>query len=334
MIGVLALYSSAIVSAAVCGTCHRSEARSQPATSMGHALELVADCGILRAHPLLTFCHGRYSYAIRREGSRSIYSVTDGAATLSVPIRWAFGMGTAGQTYVLQIDGALYESRVSFYNAIDGLDQTIGSRGYTPKNLTDAAGRRMTQSDVVDCFGCHSTGGVHGFTVDFDQMRPGVECENCHPHATGHVKALQAGDAKDAAMPSLVRMTAEESAEFCGRCHRTWAQIAANGPYGIPNVRFQPYRLTNSKCYDPVDRRISCIACHNPHAEIVRNTAVYDSKCLACHDGTAKAPGKVCRVGKRDCAGCHMPKVDLPGAHHQFTDHQIRIVRANQRYPN
>jgi hypothetical protein len=28
-----------------------------------------------------------------------------------------------------------------------------------------------------------------------------------------------------------------------------------------------------------------------------------------------------------------MPKTDLPGAHRQFTDHQIRIVRANEAYP-
>jgi hypothetical protein len=28
-----------------------------------------------------------------------------------------------------------------------------------------------------------------------------------------------------------------------------------------------------------------------------------------------------------------MPKIELPGAHRQFTDHQIRIVRAGERYP-
>jgi hypothetical protein len=29
-----------------------------------------------------------------------------------------------------------------------------------------------------------------------------------------------------------------------------------------------------------------------------------------------------------------MPKIDLPGAHAKFTDHQIRIVRAGDPYPN
>jgi hypothetical protein len=29
-----------------------------------------------------------------------------------------------------------------------------------------------------------------------------------------------------------------------------------------------------------------------------------------------------------------MPKLDLPGAHKKFTDHEIRIVRANGAYPD
>jgi hypothetical protein len=28
-----------------------------------------------------------------------------------------------------------------------------------------------------------------------------------------------------------------------------------------------------------------------------------------------------------------MPKTDLPGAHHSFTDHNIRIAGKNQPYP-
>src|SRR5579862_7240918 len=100
-----------------CRNCHAAQAASQPGTSMGHALELVADCSILKDHPLLTFKHGRYSYTITRQGDRSVYMVTDGASTLTVPVGWAFGLGTAGQTYVFEIDGTFYESRVSFYNA-------------------------------------------------------------------------------------------------------------------------------------------------------------------------------------------------------------------------
>jgi formate-dependent nitrite reductase cytochrome c552 subunit len=31
---------------------------------------------------------------------------------------------------------------------------------------------------------------------------------------------------------------------------------------------------------------------------------------------------------------CHMPKINLPGGHAKFTDHEIRIVRPGDPYPN
>ena len=61
-------------------------------------------------------------------------------------------------------------------------------------------------------------------------------------------------------------------------------------------------------------------------------SASYDAKCAACH--SAALHTKVCRVAKANCAGCHMPKIELPGAHARFTDHQIRIARAGDAYPN
>jgi cytochrome c554/c'-like protein len=296
---------------------------------MGHALELVADCTILREHPNLSFQHGAYKYTIVREGNRSIYSVTDGTATITAPVGWAFGLGEAGQTYVFERGGIYYESRVSFYQAIGGLDLTFGAAGAEPKDIAQAAGREMTHEDVVGCFGCHTTGAVHGNTAQLEQLKPGILCENCHPQAAQHMERVLAGDAKGAAMPHLADMTSEETSDFCGRCHRTWEDIAAKGPHNIANVRFQPYRLTNSKCYDAADQRISCIACHNPHQEVVRGATNYDARCAACHTGKQKT----CPVAKQNCADCHMPKTELPGAHRQFTDHQIRIVRSNEAYP-
>jgi hypothetical protein len=100
---------------------------------------------------------------------------------------------------------------------------------------------------------------------------------------------------------------------------------------GLSNVRFQPYRIFNSKCYSD-DRRISCIACHNPHEPMKRELTFYDAKCAACHS-TKEPQAKLCKVGKSDCVSCHMPKVELAGAHYKFADHRIRIVRPGEKYP-
>jgi hypothetical protein len=101
-------------------------------------------------------------------------------------------------------------------------------------------------------------------------------------------------------------------------------------------VRFQPYRLANSHCFDGADPRISCVACHDPHQKVSHDPAYYDQKCLACHSATALlAPphAKVCSVAKSNCSSCHMPRVPFPGGHFIFTDHDIRIVKAGEPYP-
>jgi hypothetical protein len=281
---------------------------------MTRALETGRNSAILQANPRLTAKLGGYSYEI----DHSIYTVTDGKDTLRIPIDWAFGQGTAGQTYVFERQGLWYESRVSYFSALQGLDLTIGMQSITPHNLLDAAGRLVGPKEAGQCFDCHAT---HVVKSDLTNMLPGVQCERCHGATEAHLRT-------NAPMRKLGALTTEEMSDFCGQCHRTWSQIAVNGPRGILNVRFQPYRLGIGKCYDAADNRISCTTCHNPHRAVETSAAAYDAKCLACHST------KKCRVATKDCVTCHMPRLDLPGAHKKFTDHKIRIVKANEPYPD
>lgn len=328
----LLLPLSAAENDALCAACHASEAAHHRATPMAQALERVESCGILAAHPNLTFQDGPYRYAVVRRERATILTVTGNSEKLELPLLWAFGRGQAGQTYVFEFEGALYESRVSFYNATGALDLTIGATARKPQSITEAAGRRMDWLGARDCFACHSHNGVSDGKLHLESVAPGVGCGSCHGDVEKHAEAVRAGDATGAKLPHLAALSAEETADLCGRCHRTWSQIALSGPRGIPNVRFQPYRLLNSKCYDASDLRIRCTACHDPHGSLETNLAAYDRKCTACH--AAAQHGKLCPVAKANCAGCHMPKIELPGAHARFTDHQIRIVRAGDPYPN
>ena len=316
----------------VCSECHRDVTTRFRTTPMANALSSVAACEILKRNPDLTFREAEYQSRIVRDGDRSTLTVTGGGETLTANLLWAFGRGDAGQTYVFQRDGVYYESRISFYNALQGVDLTMGAQQSKAKNIEEAAGRRMGPRDESDCFGCHSTGGVSGGRFHVESMAPGVGCDSCHGSGEKHVAAVRAGDAAGAPMPKLAASTAEEMSELCGKCHRTWSQIAMNGPRGVLNVRFQPYRLTNSRCYSVSDKRIRCTACHDPHGPLETGAAAYDRKCGACH--SAAAHTKTCPVAKENCVTCHMPKIELPGAHARFTDHQIRIARAGAPYPN
>jgi hypothetical protein len=316
-----------------CATCHPAQAKPHPDTSMAHALELVSECSILKNHALLTYQSGPYSYRIERQGSQSFYTVSDGKATITVPIGWAFGLGFAGQTYVYGKDGQLFQSRVSFYRDIDGLDWTLGATNAKPVDLNDAAGQLMAHDEKTACFGCHATDAIQNKQVSLQTLTPGIQCERCHGATGDHLAGIQKGNAALAKMEDLRAYSTEQTSNFCGQCHRTWEQIAVSGIHGVVNVRFQPYRLTNSKCYDADDARIRCTACHDPHRELNRVDAAYDSKCLACHSG-ARPKGKLCGVSAKNCVSCHMAKVEIPGAHYSFTDHDIRIVRANAPYPD
>ncbi len=324
------------VTSADCRGCHW-QATSQPSTMMGQALETAAQCKVLATHPVLTTIQGKYTYRIERKGDRSVYSVTDGTDTVSMPILWALGASFAiGQTYILEKDGQWYESRVSWFRELKGLGPTLGSQNYVPVNLADAAGRRISHDEKLRCIGCHATNAVSGKELTLQSMVPGVQCAHCHADLETHLSEQEGGPRPSHKTSEqsfrLEGTSAQQVSDFCGNCHRTWAEIASQANPGIGNVRFQPYRLTESKCFDPDDKRISCLACHDPHKELDPAAKNYDTKCQACHGG--RKPGaKACRVSTSNCISCHMPKLELPGAHYRFTDHRIRIVKPGEPYP-
>jgi hypothetical protein len=333
-----------------CARCHEQESQTQHATAMGRALEPVATSEILRAHAELTFRAGPYTYTITRRGDQSIYTVTDGRQTISAPILYAFGQGKAGQTYLYQRNGKFQETRVSFYRKIKGLDWTIGYEREPPPTLEEAVGREVSTDEARNCFGCHTTASASGTQLQLEKMMPGVSCEACHGPGADHVLAMEAKDFKNKRIFNPGSMNPDElSQEFCGSCHRSAESVSANSKLrGINSVRFQPYRLFTSRGHDPFDERLSCTACHNPHQDPKHDEAFYDAKCMACHrsqaslksEALAKSEAedgrdaKPCPVRQNSCVSCHMPRVEIPGSHTQFTDHRIRISREGEPFPN
>jgi Cytochrome c554 and c-prime len=325
-----------------CATCHSAEAALQPLTGMGRALGTPDTDPGLRTHPKLTVQKGPFSYTVETREDKSIYSVTDGTRTISVPVRWQFGAGN--HTWLLERDGHLYESIVSYYQSIDGLDTTTGDEVLRPKTLEDAFGRELGPTEAKACFGCHATNAVVDGMLNLQSLHPGVSCQHCHIGAGQHLTDIVKGNVASVP-PDLSRFTTEDLSTFCGQCHRTWETVVRHHWRGQINVRFQPYRLANSKCFNGADPRISCIACHNPHQSLNRDLASYDSKCLTCHAAStdsslrpaaaAKPAGaKACPVAKSKCVSCHMPKVPMLGDLLTFTDHEIRIVKPGDQYPN
>jgi hypothetical protein len=325
-----------------CARCHTHEASTQPATPMGRASELAADCEILKTHPRLIFRDGVYTYRITREGSAGIYTVSDGTNTISEPILYCFGQGAAGQTYIFRHDGAFYESRVSYFGALQNLDITIEHPRAPPPTLAAALGRRVSEDAARGCFACHTTGATAaGARLQPERLAPGVSCEACHGPGEKHLEAVRAKDFKNLRIYSPATLDAFDlSQEFCGACHQSFDTVMSlSGQGGAGNIRFQPYRIFNSRGHLINDRRMSCVACHDPHRPLEQDAAAYDDKCFACHLSTpkeTKTPTRTapaCPVAAKQCVTCHMPKVELPEMHYRFTDHWIRIVKAGEPTP-
>lgn len=338
---------SAQAEKATCATCHAGVTAHYAHAPMRHAIEPDGANPALATHPDLTTTINGYTYRVQTKDGKSTYTVSDGSGTMTLPVHWFFGQHS--QTWVLEKDGQMYESLVSYYPREQELATTPGDQKITPHTLNEAMGRKLPIWETRACFDCHGTNALENQKLALDKVKPGLDCERCHVGSEQHMADALKDNFKT--VPAhLRRMDAQQTSNFCGQCHRTWDTVVRNHWHGPAYVRFQPYRLEISKCFIATDKRISCTACHDPHDQVKHDAAYYDAKCTACH-GEAHATAtqaavtrtslpaqaapmyKVCPVAKANCASCHMPKVELPGGHAQFTDHYIRVVKAGEPYP-
>jgi len=308
---------------------------------MAHALIAASSALTQIPHGPLGFRIGSYSYDVAQTAKGTLYSVSNGTQSISVPLTWAFGNAEFGQTYMFEHNGTFYESRLSYYRSTQALDFTTGNPRSVPGSLDAALGRRIYPDEARQCFGCHSTAATTNDRFNPTQLIPGVGCEGCHGPAAQHVAEMNlgAGDQTHSLIMNPARLSPVDSVEFCGACHRTSVDAALSGVTGIFTLRFPAYRLERSRCWGVGDARLTCVACHDPHKPLVHKATFYDNRCLSCHvvAGAAKPshdhPGRVCSAGqKASCVSCHMPKYTIPEMHTAFTDHKISAHHGGQGF--
>ena len=331
-----------------CANCHQEKTTKQLTTPMARTLTRAEESGTLHSQGPLSFRNGRYLYTITTRGATPKLSVTDGVGTLSAALQWAFGTGVVGQSYLFQKDGNYFESRVTYFSGLRNLHFTPTRALPAPHNLEEALARPVNMNEVIRCFSCHSAGGVVNGEFVPSRLAAGVTCEACHGPGAKHANAMEASilqqGVEDEEARALIfdpgKLSPVDSVDFCGACHGTWWDVKLTKLTGISNVRSQPYRLQESKCWGKGDPRITCVACHDPHLPLVQEASGYDEKCLKCHltgVGTKAAkdhPGAACPIATKNCASCHMPKIEVPDMHYAFADHRIRIVRPGESLPD
>jgi hypothetical protein len=333
-----------------CAECHGPIESSQSESEMAKAA--FRHSGGAAGQPASgDFVSGPYTYRFIPNNTPPGYSleVTSNGQSISSPIAWTMGVGIHGQTYVLDRNGELYESQASSFSFVHRLGLTPGHKPLDEGSLENGLGIPLKGGDALKCFACHTTASSANSTLNTADAIPGVQCEACHGPGLEHVKAAVAGQKVQArqAIFNPASLTPTSSVDFCGACHRTTMDVVMHEPEpGAYTIRFQPYRLEESRCWQSTkDARLACTECHDPHAPMVRDAHFYDQKCLSCHSlrkdakhdvssGARTPTPKICPKATANCASCHMPKSDVPEMKSTFVDHFIRIVRPGERVPN
>ena len=323
--------------AKACAKCHASKYQSQQQSR--HAITIWSGESLAKVPlpkgPLIDPVRADVVHSFDREGSRIAASAKVGDETVRGAIAYALGSGHHGQTMLAKdetSDG--YRSlRISYYT---GGDQWGVTSGFPPRPEEPARylGELMSEPAFRACLNCHTT----RFQSERDGPRPeaadrGIGCERCHGPGRRHVEAVEAG------FPRLAIARPREAApaqrmRLCAPCHAADGQVTPSDPRFI---RFQSTTLPYSRCYTETGGKLDCVTCHDPHKNVETSPAHYDARCLACHgegprDETIRVEAVAavkCPVdAKKGCTGCHMPKSENVIPFTSFSDHHIRVHKA------
>lgn len=321
-----------------CESCHSEIYKNHSHTRHSATLR-VATTEVLGADAPPVGAIPNTPYVIKRSGNRFSFSTKtdEGKSNL---IDFALGSGKLAMTYVsVHEDQTLTELRMSWYPSVKKWFITPGQESMTDSN----AGYRHDSPTSKSCILCHAS-NLPDKSLTPTASSMGVRCQSCHGPASAHLEAVKSGSA-DIKMEKLGTWKATQINELCGKCHRSDSQVGNSGNDITMTQRFQPYGLSQSKCFQKSGDTLTCMTCHDSHARLSKDESGYVKACLNCHNGTDRQlPDKtlmksvICPVNPKDkCTGCHMPtrKVfpisELPIS---MADHLIWAYRKKQKQPN
>ncbi len=279
----------------------------------------------------------------------------------SVPVDYAIGSGAHGKSYLLDREGTLFMSPITWYSKAQLWNLSPGYK--LP------AHHRFERKIVAGCVDCHvgRVNYLRGQENHFGKppfLELSIGCERCHGpggrHVAHHRTASAPGDVDPITNPAKLDPARRE--DICAQCH---LQGEARIPhYGCVTGDFRPgqrleetmtvfvqgtrttrdgksravshvEQMRSSVCFNRSGGKFGCISCHDPHSlpSEPDKATFYREKCLACHQQrgcSLPEPERRIRQANDSCVACHMAPLgasDIP--HTSQTDHRVlRIASA------
>jgi hypothetical protein len=334
-----------------CRGCHEGDTVAYRRTGMGRSM---APIDLDREPPDGAYDHpvSKRRYAVtRKDGQLWHREMRLGGDVVlqEYPVKYVVGSGRHSLTYLVEADGFLVESPITWYRSRNGW---FMSPGY---DVAEHGG--FERSVGEGCLICHA-GQAHAVEGSLHRMRvlePTIGCERCHGpgalHLARHADDKPAQGGVDHTIVNPRHLPRDLAEAVCQQCHlRSSATIDGRGRKptdfrpGLPLQDFRQDYLLDvpdrpmtvvghveqmhlSKCYQKSDT-LTCMTCHNPHKEPrpAEREGYYNAVCAKCH------PPAACRVDparrakespQNNCIGCHMPSSPTEIPHLAFTHHRI-----------
>ena len=346
------------IGSATCARCHPGNHTSYLLTAHSKAL---GNVNPVDEPPDGAFEHkpsGRTYRVYRRGGElwhEEVLRAPEGKeiARTEQPVRFRIGSGHFTRSYLIEIDGFLYESPITWYASKGKWDV---SPGYdTPNHLG------FDRAVGSECVSCHvgRWERLDGSTHRLNFPEKAIGCESCHGpgsrHQEFHLAHKLAPGEPDLTIVHPGNLSRPLLDSVCASCHlSTTASIHVRGRRvgdyrpGLPLSDFRLHyaltgetdqmtvvghvdQLRQSACYQKSGGRkseMTCVTCHDPHAKAkpADPVAFYRQKCIDCHakKPCGLPPAERLKQNPADnCAACHMPRGDTEIPHVAFTHHRI-----------
>ena len=282
----------------------------------------------------------------------------DEIARVDLPVKYRMGSGHFSRTYVVEVDGFLHESPITYYESKKNWDL---SPGY------DQTRQSFERPIRLGCVHCHvgraepEGEAAHRMTI---REQP-IGCERCHGPGSLHVEFHRANKPStgpdDFTIVNPAKLPRAQRESICADCHlSTAASVYLRGRMlgdfrpGRPlfdyraDYRFESdneqmtvtghmEQLRQSACYKK-SGDLTCVTCHEPHIKEKPKdpTIYYRDRCLSCHDTRPcklPKPERIKKDANDSCAVCHMPRGDTDIPHLAFTHHRIGLHTGKPKPP-
>jgi len=297
-------------------------------------------------------------YTIEHRNGRVFHKATrrdaDGTllAKIEAEVRFALGSGTRGVAYLIERDGYLFQSPISWYAQQRRWDVSPGYGEYA----TQPNFERPIQPD---CLFCHANqfhavaGTLNRYETPIFQGHA-IGCERCHGPGEPHVNRGGLSTESDLTIVNPAKLAPALRDSVCEQCHlqgqfrfaRAGREPSDYRP-GLPIHRFLAVflmkngkrgkfeavghveQMATSRCFAASKGQLGCISCHDPHRLPAPTTKVayYRERCLECHAKKGCALPLARRQSRgqaEDCIACHMPRPAITNVPHTAaTDHRI-----------